>query len=173
MRYKSVFLSVVLPVLACIQSMCGGVAWAAEIDTMYSSAELERAAATYSPNLRGIWLEDFGRELTPTERQVAMRTTLNLPLRGRNGHPFDFYANSLTGQVTIPIFFGRQSRSPNTSLLLLAPNGLKQPVTIAGLRNQLVVDPTNLFVVPLAFTGNLGQLTFTVPKFMNSPPELN
>jgi len=74
------------------------------------------------------------------------------------------YGWGLGQQITIPVFYGRKSRSPNTSVLLLGSTALTQPVAIVGMRNQLVVSPANVVVVPFSFTSNLGKVVLTVPK---------
>jgi hypothetical protein len=70
---------------------------------MYSRAELESAAHTYSPNLKGIWIEDLQGQLAPAERQMAAQTMLELPLVGAQRGVFDFYADPVRRRVTIPI----------------------------------------------------------------------
>lgn len=103
MRFRPTVLLAVLLGVAGTLSTRGGTARAARFESMYSAAELEQAAANYRPNLRGVWLEDLGNELTPAERRAAACASLHLPLRGQNNHPFDFYANTATGEVTVPI----------------------------------------------------------------------
>jgi len=74
------------------------------------------------------------------------------------------YTWPLGNRISLPIFYSRASKSPITSLLLLSPTSLAQPATIPVARNQLVVSPLGLAVVPFAFSGNLGELRFTVPR---------
>lgn len=84
--------------------LCTQAARSGPYASMYSRAELQRAGGIYGPNLRGIWLQDLQGELTLEERGVAARTSLELPLVGAAGTPFEFYTDTVAQRVTVPIF---------------------------------------------------------------------
>lgn len=76
---------------------------AADYSRLYSRDTLQQAYQAYAENLRGVWNEDLLGRLTVTERQAASNIRLSLPLVGRHAHPFDYYAQAASGEVTIPI----------------------------------------------------------------------
>ncbi len=76
---------------------------APDYSQLYSKTTLQNASRTYAKNLRGVWKEDLLGRLTVAEQQAAANIRLELPLVGRNKHPFDYYANPSARRVTIPI----------------------------------------------------------------------
>jgi hypothetical protein len=76
---------------------------AQDVGRLYTQGELAKAGATYSPNLKGMWEEDFLSRLTPAERQQGGAVSLSLPLIGANRTPIDFYALPADRRVFLPI----------------------------------------------------------------------
>lgn len=76
---------------------------AQDVGRLYSQQELAGAGSRMSPNLRGLWEEDFLTRLTPAERMRAGSVTLNLPLVGAQRTPLEFYASPPDRQVYLPI----------------------------------------------------------------------
>lgn len=90
-----------LMLLACALSVID--VRAQDVTHLYDSRTLETVQRTYTPNLTGMWNEDFLSQLTAQERSRAGSVILRLPLTGANLHPLDFYADSATRQVFLPI----------------------------------------------------------------------
>lgn len=74
-----------------------------DVSQLYGTRELQDAGKRYVRNLRGMWEEDFLSRLTRDERALGDSVTLNLPLVGVSHHPLEFYSNSSTQQVYLPI----------------------------------------------------------------------
>jgi hypothetical protein len=70
---------------------------------LYDLASLSQAAKTYTPNLRGMWQEDFLARLSKAERRRAGDVVLDVPLWGQGRSPLTFYALVSQRRVVIPI----------------------------------------------------------------------
>lgn len=70
---------------------------------MYSRSTLQKAYETYSNNLQEVWEHDLKGRLVTQERRAAAGVSLVLPAVGQHRYPLDFYADSRSKRVTIPI----------------------------------------------------------------------
>jgi hypothetical protein len=76
---------------------------AAETLEVYDTKALQEASQIYSENIRLVWNENLLGRLTGNERQAAGNVKLNLPLMGIHTSPFDYYSDSSTREITVPI----------------------------------------------------------------------
>jgi hypothetical protein len=98
---KTIALSTFCLFIFCISAASS---FAQDYANIYSRSELQRAYNTYSENLRGVWEQDLKGRLLVNERQAAAGVRMLLPALGNHRHPLDFYAESGSRKVTIPIF---------------------------------------------------------------------
>lgn len=79
------------------------VVTARDFSRMYPASELQRANGVYSPNIHGILFEDIASYLQGDELVTLQRVKLSQPW-ARTVDPFDFSANSTTGEILFPTF---------------------------------------------------------------------
>ena len=70
---------------------------------VYDTKTLQKANQTYSEKIRLVWNEDLLGRLTVKEQQAAEGVSLNLPWRGVQRSPFEYYSNPVTREITIAI----------------------------------------------------------------------
>jgi len=90
------------PQFAILMLMSAAVS-AQDVSLLYSESDLQQIGNRYTPNLRGMWDEDFLSRLTIAERLQAGAVSLYLPLVGANRYPLDFYSDPVRRQVFLPI----------------------------------------------------------------------
>ena len=76
---------------------------ARDFSRMFPASELQRANGVYSPNIQGMLFEDIARYLSGDELATLQRVQLLQPWR-RTEDPFEFSANSATGEMLVPTF---------------------------------------------------------------------
>ena len=80
-----------------------GVVAAQDVTRLYPPDVLQQAGKLYARNIQGMWEEDFVARLEPEERRRAGPITLLLPLVGSNAHPLEYYTDSASKRVFLPI----------------------------------------------------------------------
>ena len=76
---------------------------AQDASRLYSQEELQNIGSIYTPNLRGMWKDDFLQRLRPAERRMLSAVALDLPLIGATRSPLEFYSHPAERRVVIPI----------------------------------------------------------------------
>lgn len=80
-----------------------GEAAAQDVTRLYPPDVLQQAGKLYARNIQGMWEEDLVARLEPEERQRAGSVTLLLPVVGVNRHPLEYYTDTATKRVFLPI----------------------------------------------------------------------
>jgi len=83
--------------------LMGATLTAQDVTWLYSNGELQQIGNRYTPNLRGMWQQDFLSRLTFAERVRAGAVSLSIPLVGANRYPLDFYSDPAQKEVFLPI----------------------------------------------------------------------
>lgn len=124
---------------------------------MYSRSTLELASEKYSRNLHGIWREDLKGRLLARERRAAANVNMVLPAIGLHRHPLDFYADSRSRRVTIPIMSVKFFDDICTALGWMEKNGCNKLLVsdyVGMIRYQNnSAFPGNRYPAPLSALG--------------------
>jgi hypothetical protein len=99
--YMKKFIITLSPIIILFFSNIGSTK---DYTTIYSMQDLTKAKTTYEKSLLGIWKEDLIEKLENPNLEAAKEVSLNIPIFGNRGGPFEFYANAQKREVTIPIF---------------------------------------------------------------------
>lgn len=92
-----------LPALLLAAVLPAPAARAQDVATLYTVQQVQAIGATYAPNLRRVWSDDFIAKLSPAERKAAAGLRLELPPFGRSRAPLEFYSVPSEGRVVLPL----------------------------------------------------------------------
>jgi hypothetical protein len=153
-KSKTAILVVLVLLLLVSQASLAG-----RFDDLYTRVDLEAARDRYGPNLKYVWEHDLKGRLTAAQQRMARHVTMDLPLIGANGHPFDFYADPRIGRITIPILsvkfldeiaiaYAHMDRHGCNALLLGDYVGLLAHRKVAQLHPKRLLPPFEALPIP-------------------------